>query len=585
MNLVTLTTLYKTIFDALSRALDGTCYVISGCAPSANGTGLRVDITAGSSVEGSILHSGFAGGNVTMAAAPSTLSLQYRRDIVYRDPAGLLTFATGTPDLLTSTTPLPPALPAQSTVLAIVFIAPGQTVLASTDVEDVRQTRGVMTWLERFTKAGLPTPGTTGRLVALTDTDRGMWLDNGTQFWPTGGQVYNLLAFNADPTGVADSTTAIQAWVTACAGGRGYAPPGTYKYTAAWTTASVGTELYGAGMGKTIFKAGGAVNGLVVGNAGFNKIADMEFDGNSVGLNGVMLYDAGRTVVSRVSSHNFTQDGMRLNLFYTTPTGNNNFARFEFCRSYNNTLRGFAVQGDPATSLDNNGIVWFDCEAQGNGASGLLYKGVGARILFGQYSANTRYGVELGEAADTAFTVDGVVFYPWLEGNTLGGVGLTKTTRWRIFTATPIPPVGSFTVIPIGASQAIHEFVDTGGSNTTAMLVTQGETVGGPLGAVSIGGSGAGIAVWEQIVTATAAWTPGNLAAGAQAVSAAVVMPAGTFARLGDAVHASADVDLQGQQLTAYVNTGDRVTAVLRNGTAGAINLGTFNLRVEVFKH
>jgi hypothetical protein len=79
----------------------------------------------------------------------------------------------------------------------------------------------------------------------------------------------------------------------------------------------------------------------------------------------------------------------------------------------------------------------------------------------------------------------------------------------------------------------------------------------------------------------TATWDPANLAAAAQ-TSTTVAL---TGAALGDEVTCSFSLDLQLLQLTGYVSATDVVTVVLRNGTAGAINLGSGTLRVSVWQH
>ena len=63
-------------------------------------------------------------------------------------------------------------------------------------------------------------------------------------------QTVSVLDFGADPTGVADSTTAIQNAINS--GGRVYAPVGTYRIS---NTLSVpdALQLYGDGIGKSIF--------------------------------------------------------------------------------------------------------------------------------------------------------------------------------------------------------------------------------------------------------------------------------------------------------------------------------------------
>jgi hypothetical protein len=65
-------------------------------------------------------------------------------------------------------------------------------------------------------------------------------------------------------------------------------------------------------------------------------------------------------------------------------------------------------------------------------------------------------------------------------------------------------------------------------------------------------------------------WNPPSLAAGDQTTATSTV----AGAEVGDMVLISFSQDLQGMQLTAYVSATDTVVTVLRNGTAGTIDLG-----------
>lgn len=80
-------------------------------------------------------------------------------------------------------------------------------------------------------------------------------------------------------------------------------------------------------------------------------------------------------------------------------------------------------------------------------------------------------------------------------------------------------------------------------------------------------------------LTGSATWDPASVAAGAQTTTT-VTVPG---AALGDVVGVSFSLDLQGMQLTGYVSAADNVTAVLRNGTAGAIDLASGTLRASVW--
>lgn len=73
-------------------------------------------------------------------------------------------------------------------------------------------------------------------------------------FWDKGGAVFNVLSYGADPTGAADSTTAINAAIAAAAPGGGgtiFFPDGTYQFTSL-TISNVGIKLVGAGTSATV---------------------------------------------------------------------------------------------------------------------------------------------------------------------------------------------------------------------------------------------------------------------------------------------------------------------------------------------
>jgi Pectate lyase superfamily protein len=89
------------------------------------------------------------------------------------------------------------------------------------------------------TKAGLPTAGTAGRLATVTDNVRGLWMDTGSQWVSTAGEVINVKEFGAKGDGIADDTAAIQAVLNMMPGTTSpdtatptiWVPPGLYRLT------------------------------------------------------------------------------------------------------------------------------------------------------------------------------------------------------------------------------------------------------------------------------------------------------------------------------------------------------------------
>ncbi len=91
---------------------------------------------------------------------------------------------------------------------------------------------------------------------------------------------------------------------------------------------------------------------------------------------------------------------------------------------------------------------------------------------------------------------------------------------------------------------------------------------------------GGGTPILKHLST-TATWNPGNLVSGAQ-TSTTVALPA---AALGDVVTCGFSLDLQGLRLTGYVSSASTITCLLRNGTAGAVDLASGALRVSVWQY
>jgi hypothetical protein len=75
-------------------------------------------------------------------------------------------------------------------------------------------------------------------------------------------------------------------------------------------------------------------------------------------------------------------------------------------------------------------------------------------------------------------------------------------------------------------------------------------------------------------------WSPPSLTAAAQTM----VTLGMAGAELGDPVVVSFSQDLRGLQMTAYVGARNRVTVVLRNGTAGAVALPPGRLVLQLLK-
>lgn len=124
----------------------------------------------------------------------------------------------------------------------------------------------------------------------------------------------SLTDFGADPTGIADSAAAIDAWLTYCYTNNvdGYAPPGTYLTSTGHTvtySASKKFQIRGAGRGATSFRKTGANTGAVfkftISSGGYLELnlhlQDFEVDAPDLSaVNGIEFDAAGFVTMSRV---------------------------------------------------------------------------------------------------------------------------------------------------------------------------------------------------------------------------------------------------------------------------------------------
>lgn len=70
-----------------------------------------------------------------------------------------------------------------------------------------------------YTKVGLPAAGTAGRIARVTDDVRGLWLDQGSQWFPISGGVVNVKERGAKCDGVTNDSVALQAAIDALPNG------------------------------------------------------------------------------------------------------------------------------------------------------------------------------------------------------------------------------------------------------------------------------------------------------------------------------------------------------------------------------
>lgn len=124
----------------------------------------------------------------------------------------------------------------------------------------------------------------------------------------------NLKDFGATGDGSTDDTTAIQAWLVAITAGKvGYAPAGTYKFTAALSKALSAFAIVGDGPYQTIFKYAGAsttIDLITIGDgaSGYNSVY---LHGFRIASDTTMTAGTGLRIrkLGRSSVHSVTIDG------------------------------------------------------------------------------------------------------------------------------------------------------------------------------------------------------------------------------------------------------------------------------------
>lgn len=141
--------------------------------------------------------------------------------------------------------------------------------------------------ISSYAKADLPAVGTSGLLARVTDTERGLWMDQTTQWVSLGKQVINVKDFGAVGDGVTDDFAAIQAALNALPilpkagykGGVVFLPAGDYYIgDNSLLMEHDGVTLMGAGPGaSTIRMAATAVGAAIYAGASADYINRQDF--------------------------------------------------------------------------------------------------------------------------------------------------------------------------------------------------------------------------------------------------------------------------------------------------------------------
>lgn len=193
-----------------------------------------------------------------------------------------------------------------------------------------------------------------------------------------------------------------------------------------------------------------------------------------------------------------------------------------------------------------------------------------ARSTLGEAFTVSVDGVNYNVGGTVVYSTHLGVFNSW-EVCVLRIGGLTNTTHTVVVTRSPsnanIVAIAGFNSNTIRAQCAAHLI-----GNCCPMIS----------GIASEGYNFAGAAAndpFGALLTASAAWTPGAIAAGGTASTTVTVTGAALFDEVDNVAYSQ---DLQGLTLTAYVSAANTVAVRIFNGTGGSITPTAGNVRVRV---
>jgi hypothetical protein len=276
-------------------------------------------------------------------------------------------------------------------------------VMQVTDAENVV--------LNTVPRANLPASGTVGRLSNVSDSSRGVWLDNGTNWTSVSAETFNVKQFGAKGDGASDDIGAILAAVNAAdarGGGVVLFPPGRYLVSGA---IPMRNNLQYVGMGNAThiqLMTGSQDNvfGEAFPSAPVHNVVirDLMIDGNSGNvpltiddslLNGIRWNQVSYSKITNVTIINTV-----FNAISIYNQSHNNLVAFNRIQNIGNTqAEGTKCGVFLEFGVSRNRIVCNDIiSAQ---QYGILESGDGARsennLIKGNYIASSKYdGIRIG---------------------------------------------------------------------------------------------------------------------------------------------------------------------------------------------
>jgi hypothetical protein len=319
------------------------------------------------------------------------------------------------------------------------------------------------TGLNSYTTGDLLYASGAGTLAKLVDVAKGSaYVSGGVGAAPLlqSKAALDVRDYGAVGNGSTDDTAAIQAAHDAlpAAGGRMYAPAGTYLLSGAGVTLSKPVVVHGAGSGEN--GAGGATTFTYTGTTQAFQItgttrtsvelAHLQVDGNSnanAGVIGIDIYGPSSIILRDVHVRRFAGTagnrgiGVRV---YATAGGQGHFAYFENCYLYGNG-KGLLFTGAGAGNPPNNptlintriigsashgleialgnttGLVMIGGELASNGGSGAILTGTRHTFIGVDIEGNTTYGIDTQTSTDVGIAA---INCPGLAGTVNGTLSL-----------------------------------------------------------------------------------------------------------------------------------------------------------------
>lgn len=426
------------------------------------------------------------------------------------------------------------------------------------------------------------------------------------------GAPANILDYGADPTGVADSTTAMQAALDASS--NVYIPSGTYKTTAALSITGNSKFVYGDGA-NSVIKPFGAINAIEVG------------DGvGTVNLGGIsdILIQAGTTTVLRGiymrNAREFDLSGITIfGIDDTNRSFVNQAILCTFCWRNNLTsIYGLYITGDGIVL--GTGVVGTECNAitltgcklnrltgtgyAGYGAGhtlsgcsaesctggGALFQYVAGLTISGGYfeqcgAANLGHTIKIG-TSQNAGSITGVYIASFgltnhraIEFDTINGLfvsgvnftGLTGAGSYGIYSGASVTNVVALANINEDGTPGILY----GGTSYPASFQFDGSNLNG---GASIG---LGSTITKYIST-TSVLTPAIIPSVPGYIDAAISV---SGAAQGNTVTVGGPINQPGVIITAFVNGTNQVVVRWAQVSGAAVTPTSGTYRVDVWQH